>query len=284
MVGGAAALIVFVVIEARSPWAMVPLSLFTSRVFGGVNVLTLLVYAGLSGSLFFLPFNLIQVQGYSATAAGAALLPFVLIMFALSRWSGTLVDRYGSRTPLIVGPVLAAAGILLYAVPGIGGAYWATFFPAVALHGVGMAITVAPLTTVVMGSVEERHAGVASGINNAVSRTAGLLAIAVMGVVMLAGFNGSLDGRLTNLSLPSEARAAIDAQRTELAATDIPPGLGPELTAELRRALNESFVGSFRTVMFICGGLALAGALVAVMTMGRRTALRVAALPPAPGT
>ena len=171
-----------------------PLGLFRSPTFAGANLLTLFLYAALGGLLFFLPFNLIQVQGYTATAAGAALLPFVLVMFLLSRWAGGLVEGYGSKLPLVVGPVIAAAGFALFALPDAeAGSYWTSFFPAVIVMSVGMATSVAPLTTTVMDTVEERHAGVASGINNAVSRTAALLAVAVFGVLMLNAFDSSLD-------------------------------------------------------------------------------------------
>src|SRR5256884_6145505 len=218
---------------------MVPLALFRSPTFRGANLLTFLLYGALSGITYYLPFNLIQVQGYSATFAGAAFVPFSLIMFLLSRWAGGLVDRFGAKLPLVVGPVITALGFALFAVPDIGngaGSYWTTFFPAVVVMGLGMTITVAPLTTAVMGAVEQRHAGIASGINNAVSRAAGLLAIAVFGIVALSVFTNSLESHLATLHLSPGVQQAIEAQRTRLAGITIPTSVGGEAQAALKRA------------------------------------------------
>jgi EmrB/QacA subfamily drug resistance transporter len=265
---GVVVLIVFVLFEARTPHPMLPLSLFRSRTFSGANLLTLLLYAALGGALFFFPFNLQQVQRYSPTAAGGAMLPFILIMFLLSRWSGGLVSRYGAKLPLIIGPLIAAAGFVLFALPGVGsgeGSYWITYFPAVVVLGLGMAISVAPLTTTVLGAVGSQHAGIASGVNNAVARLAGLLAIAVLGIVMVSVFSGSLEGHLAMLNVSPGVRQQVDAQRTKLAGISIPAGVGPDLAASLETAIDDSFVSGFRVVMLTAAGLAVMSAISAAL-------------------
>jgi len=261
LVLGVLALLGFLWREARAESPMMPLSLFRSRTFAGANLLTLWLYAALGGTLFFLPFDLIQVRGYSATAAGAALLPFVLLMFSLSRWSGGLVDRYGARRPLILGPAVAAVGFALFAVLSSDGGYWKGLFPAIVVLGLGMSISVAPLTTTVMGSVEERHSGIASGINNAVSRAAGLLAVAVLGVVMLVLFHRGLEHRMAKLALPPAARQEIDAQREKLVRLTIPSSLPGPLQAQVRSAVSEAFLDGFRGIMLTASGLALLASL-----------------------
>jgi len=271
---GAAALAGFLAVEARTPAPMMPLSLFRSRTFAGANLLTFGLYAALGGSLFFLPFNLIQIHGYSATAAGAALLPFVLLVSSLSRWSGGLVDRYGSRRPLILGPAVAAVGFALFALPGTDSGYWTAFFPAFAVLGLGMAISVAPLTTTVMGSVEERHAGIASGINNAVSRGAGLLAVAAFGVVMLGLFGRDLERRLADLDLPSGVRQEIADQRKDLAALKIPAALGEPERTRIRSDVDEAFLRGFRGVMLTASALALLASLSAAWLIRDEKGLR----------
>lgn len=260
---GGAALAGFLVAEARSRTPMVPPGLFRSATFTGANLLTLFLYAGLGGLLFFLPFNLIQVQGYTPIAAGAALFPFVIVMFLLSRWAGGLVERYGPKLPLVIGPLIAAAGFALFSIHGPeAGSYWTSFFPAIMVMSVGMAVSVAPLTTTVMGAVEERYAGVASGINNFVSRTAALLAVAVFGFLMLNAFNRSLDERLHAMPLPPEARAQILGQSAGFVNMKIPGTLSGEAQAGVRHAVRESFISGFHLVSFLSAGLAAASAMI----------------------
>ena len=260
---GVLASALFIFAEAKKKNAMMPLSLFRSRDFSGANLLTLFLYAALSGSLFFLPLNLIQVQGYSATAAGAALLPFILIMFLLSRWAGGLVKRFGAKLPLMVGPVVTALGFTLFTLPGTQGGYWSTFFPAVVVLGFGMTISVPPLTTTVMNAVGKNWTGIASGVNNAVSRTAGLIAVAALGLVMLHVFNSRLDRRLSGLAVSNDLQRALDVQRVKLAGALVPAGLDQAVQTALKQAINESFVSGFRAVMLISAALAVLSALIA---------------------
>ena len=181
---------------------------------------------------------------------------------------------YGAKLPLVIGPIIAAIGFALFILPGAGSvasesrSYWVTFFPAMVVLGLGMTASVAPLTTTVMNAVPQNHAGVASGINNAVSRTAGLLAVAVLGIVILHTFNGELDRRLQSLGVTPEVKQALDQQRTRLAAAEVPKSVEPATGILLKQAINESFVAGFRRVAMVCGTLALLSALSAWWLIG----------------
>jgi EmrB/QacA subfamily drug resistance transporter len=263
LAAGVAGSLAFLVIESRSKSPMVPPWLFRTRAFSGANLVTLFLYAAVGIFFFVLPLNLIQVRGYSATAAGAAVLPLILLMFLLSRWSGGLVHRYGARLPLIVGPVIAGIGFFLFAVPSTRGNYWIAFFPAILTLGLGMAVSVAPLTTTVMGAVDQDHVGTASGINNAVARVAGVLAIACLGALMVGAFSSSLNGRLQRIPMPDDVRHGLQANEIKMAALEPPATVDPQTAAKVRNAIAKSFVFGFRLVMVICGVLALLSAVTA---------------------
>jgi len=264
-------LIGFAFVEDRISSPMVPPALFASRGFSGANLLTLFLYAALGIFFFLFPMDLIQVQGYSTTAAGAAALPLILLLFLLSRWSGGLVTRYGSKAPLIVGPLIAALGFVLCAVPGVGAGYWIGFFPAFAVLGLGMAISVAPLTTVVMSSVAQERAGAASGINNAVARVASVLAVAILGIVMVKLFSSSLNRSLRGAVLPPGILQYVRSNQIKLAGLDLPSGLDAQTAALLRASISHAFVFGFRIVMLICASLCVASAAVASLMIPAKT-------------
>ena len=270
MVVGFACLTGFAFVESRTSSPMVPLGLFQSRNFSGANLLTLFLYAAIGIFFFLFPMNLIQVQRYSTTAAGAAVLPLILLVFSLSRWSGGLVADYGPRAPLIIGPLIVGAGFILFALPGVGANYWKSFLPALIVLGFGMAVSVAPLTIVVMSSVGQDHAGTASGINNAVARVASLLAIAILGIVMVRVFSSSLNRALSNAALPSGVVQYVRSNEIRLAGMNLPFDLDAGAKALIRALISNAFVVGFRTVMLICAGLAVTSAVVASLMIPAR--------------
>ena len=263
MIGGLVCLTLFVALEARTRAPMVPLVLFRNGDFSGANLLTLFLYSALGIFFFLFPLNLIQVQQYSATAAGAAILPMIFTMFLLSRWSGGLVTRYGARGPLIAGPLIVSVGFVLFAVPSIARNYWRVIFPPIMVLAFGMALTVAPLTTDVMNSVDQNRVGIASGINNAVARVAGVLAIAVLGIVMVWAFRVRFDRALQHLSLPSAILHNLRAHEAQLAGLQAPENLDPRTRTALANMIRQSFVFGFRIIMLLCAGLALMSAAIA---------------------
>lgn len=263
---GVLSLLGFLYVEAHTSSPMVPLAMFRSRNFTGANLLTFFsLFCTLWRAIFF-PLDLIQVQGYTATEAGAALLPLILLLFLLSRWSGGLVNRIGARLPLIIGPAIASFGFALF-LRSSGDVYWTTFFPATFVLGIGMAVSVAPLTTVVMNSIKLDHAGAASGVNNAVSRIAGLLAIAILGLVMTTVFTYQLTKRLHNSALPVTVKQEIFNQRSQLANIKT-----NDLSAQ--QLIKESFVVGYEVVLTIAVLLSLGSSVSAAAFIEGKNAKR----------
>ncbi len=255
---GVCALLGFFWVEVKTPSPMLPLKIFRSRNFSAANMLTFFLYFPLYGVLFFLPLDLIQIQGYTATQAGAALLPLILLIFLLSRWSGGLVKQIGPRLPLVIGPALAALGYALFIPANRIDSYWLGFFPATTMLGLGMAISVAPLTTVVMSSIPENYVGAASGVNNAISRIAGLLAVAVLGLVMAMVFNQQLEERLKNSPLAIPAKQEIITQKNRLA--DIKTN-----NPTAHHIIRESFIDAYEKAIWAAVILALMSSLTAAV-------------------
>ncbi len=266
---GTLAVASFAWLELQKPAPMVPPRLLLSRSFFGVNALTLLLYFAVTSAFFLLPFNLIQVQHYSAMRTGAAFLPFAIIVGIFSRWAGGITDRWGARRVLILGSLTTAAGLALFALPGVGGSYWSTFFPPMATVGFGMAMSVTPLTTVVLDAVAPTEAGIASGVNNTFARVASLLAVSIVGVVTLTLFTRAIDGRAALASLPPSLRQELVAERQSLADTRIPESVQGRDRMLLERLIAEAFVASFRSIAGLSAAVALAAALATAVTVRR---------------
>jgi EmrB/QacA subfamily drug resistance transporter len=266
LAGGVIALALFALVEARSDHPMMPLHLFRSRTFSGTNLLTLFLYAALRVVPFFLILNLIQVQGYPSEMAGLVFLPLTILLTLMSRWAGGLIDRVGARLPLIAGPALAAVGFGLLGLPGLTAGpdqYFVTYFPGILVLGIGMGITVAPLTTAVMGAAPQANSGTASGINNAVARSAAVLGIAIVGALAIGVFSANLDTRTATLSIPDAAKADLRAQGAQLGAAKPPADLSTEQAAAASEAIRLAFVDTFRLIAGIGFVLAALSALMA---------------------
>ena len=247
---------------------MLSLSIFRSRSFSGANLLTLFLYGALAAYSLFLSLNIIQIQGYRETLAGAVFIPFVILLAGMSRWSGKLVDKRGPRIPLVAGPSIVGIGFLITGFAGLTGGpsdYWTTFLPGIVVFGVGMGLTVAPLTTTVMNSVSEKLAGTASGINNAASRVAGVLAISIMGSIALISFNNSALDRVSDLELPPGVRYELEKEVSKFGNAGVPESVPAEFFSEIDRSLKYAFVDTFRLLMYICAAMAWISAGMAAL-------------------
>jgi EmrB/QacA subfamily drug resistance transporter len=251
--------------ERQHPFPLVPLELFRSRTFSGISLLTFLLYGGFTGSLFFLPFNLIQVQEYSALQAGAANLPFILVMAALAPAIGAFSGRIGLKRSIVAGCLLAGASFCLFALPGVGGSYWSTFFIPACLLGTGFALTVPALSSLVIGTAYAGGISLASAINSAISRVAGVTAVAAMGSLLLLSFSAELERRMAPLNLPVTVREQVWADRGALASVRIPEGLSPKQAASLRDAVKWSFVSGFRRLLAVAAFAAVLAAVSAAL-------------------
>ena len=268
---GAGLLVLFVLLQRRVTRPLLPLDVFRSRAMAASSLLSLLFYTGFHGMLFFLPLNLIQIQGYDPAVAGLTQLPLMALLVLVSPWAGRIVDRHGPRLPLTLGPALAGIGFLLFALAGVTAGpreFWFRFLPGLLLVGAGLGLTAAPLSTTVMDSVPPERLGLASGINSTLSRLAGVLAIAAMGSVMMASFDGFLGSRAAGLHLPAAAAARLAGDSARLAEARVPAGLGRETSAAVNRAIRESFVDAFGVVALVAAGLSWIGAAVAARMLG----------------
>ncbi|MFT5765089.1 MAG: EmrB/QacA subfamily drug resistance transporter [Saprospiraceae bacterium] len=263
---GGFALIAFIIVQRYSKNPMMPLTLFKSPTFNGGNLLTLFVYAALGGAIFFLPLNLIQIQGYSEIYAGLAMLPISICIASISPFIGEYVDKKGVRIPLIVGPILTSAGFFIFSIFDITsgpGAYWETFFISFLLIGIGMGITVAPLTTAVMGAVSEDDTGIASGINNTIARAAGVLAVALMGALVLFSFKESIEQEIHIMQISNAMKNEIMVESLKFTAAEAPAGLSVENITFVEHVFKVSFIDAFNKVVYVASILTLLGGIIA---------------------
>jgi EmrB/QacA subfamily drug resistance transporter len=268
LVGGVGSLALFLVVETRSEHPLLPLKLFRSRTFCGANLLTLCLYTGFNGMFLFLPLNLIQIQGYSASLAGLSQIPVMLLLVLVSPGAGGLADRYGPRPLLIAGPLIAGIGFACFAIPGVTigpGDYWKTFLPALVLLGLGMGLTIAPLSSAVVASVDVARSGLASGINSTAARLAGVLAVGVLGPIGIMTFRASLESQLVELSLPESVQTLLTDEAVNLGHLRIPQELDAGNAGFSRKAVSLSFVNSFRLISFLAAALSWLGAALAAV-------------------
>ncbi len=270
LLGGLAGLGLFLLVEWKSRHPMIPLGLFKHRLFAGVTAITFVLYFAMSGVFFFLTLNLQQIQGFSATMAGAAFMPVIIFIFLLSRRAGKFADRHGPRWPMILGPAIIGVGFFVYMIPGREANYWLTFLPATVIFGVGLGITMAPLTVVALAAVPTHMSGLASGISNAVARVATMLAVAMLGALMIGQFGMSLQFETRLLPLSPQDRLVLQQEKVDLGGAEPPAHLPAGVQDQVSRAIDQAFVDAFRLMMGLCALLALASAALALVTISQR--------------
>ena len=281
LVAGIVLLVLFVWQERRTPDPMLPLDLFRRHNFAVGNLSTFLIYGGLGAAMFFLVLFLQETAGYSAFEAGLALLPMTMILFALSSRVGALADRLGPRIFMGGGPIVGGAGLLLLVFVDKDADYLTQVLPGVSLFGLGLALTVAPLTATVLGDADQRHAGVASGVNNAIARVAGLFAIAVVGAIVSAQFVHEVDNRLGDRPLSPAARHAVEDARARPLTTSAADDAPPPARRVLRDTFENASVSAFRVGIGGSGVLVVLGGVISAI--GIRNPRRKVAAAECPG-
>jgi EmrB/QacA subfamily drug resistance transporter len=258
--------ILFIIMERHIRQPLVPFKIFKSSLVTGANLATLFLYFALSGVIFFLVLNFQQIQHYSPIIAGLGLLPTVLLITFLSGQGGTIADRFGPRLPMIIGPLIVSLGMFLLVLPGKNANYFLQFFPGLVLFGLGMSLVIAPLTKSAL-AVEGKYSGAASGVNNAVARVAGLLAVALLGIVVLSFFKLQLNDRIFSSNLQANQKQQILVQENKLGGIQIPKNFNDNSTIVTQNAVDNSFVFGFRWAMGINAFLAFLSAVVAFFTI-----------------
>ena len=261
-------MVIFILTEMRVNEPMLPFSLFANRTFSGVNLLSFFLYAALGGMMLFLSLNVIQVQGYSQLQAGLTFLPFSFMMILMGRKMGSLADKYGPRRFLIFGPLITSVGIYLLSTIGITNGpsdYWTTYFPYFMIFSFGMSMTVVPLTTAVMTSVSENQSGIASGVNNSITRIAGTFMNAVLGAVAIYLFVSYVGEDIDTFNLSAPHREQIIVEAEQLGEAQAPENLETKIKASVDKLYDTSFIRTYRWVGVLSAILALVSALIAVV-------------------
>jgi EmrB/QacA subfamily drug resistance transporter len=265
---GTAAFVLFIILEYKVKAPMMPLQLFANRTFSGTNLLTFFLYGGLFSGILFLTLNMVQIQGYSQLQAGLTLLPFTILLIVVSRWSGSLVDRFGPRWFLIGGPLVVAVGLLMLSfVNETKGpsSYFTSYFPGICVFGLGMSFTVTPLTTTVMGALANHYSGTASGINNALTRISNVFANAILGAVAIVVYDAYLSQSIDSISLSEKQKTEVLAQAKNLGDAHVPTNISKRDHATIATAYRKSFLHTYSLVMRISGALSLTAAAMAFL-------------------